>query len=130
MRTFANRRAVFYLGGRTFNHTIKNCIIENDPTTPETDFRADLPGVTIQSNAFTFAPDSSGAGASFRTYSAGIFHRNTPPADANGTNRARLDTAIVVSPTLTIRGNKETQFIGNELRGFSYGIASIGLGAL
>ena len=130
LRTFANRRAVFYLGTRTFNHTIKNCIIENDPSTPETDFRADLPGVTIQSNAFTFAPDSSGAGASFRTYSAGIFQRNTPPSDANGTNRARLDTAIVVSPTLTVRGNKENKFIGNEIRGFSYGIASIGIGAL
>lgn len=130
LRTFANRRAVFYLGGRTFNHTIKNCIIENDPSTPETDFRADLPGVTIQSNAFAFAPDSSGAGASFRTFSAGIFQRNTPPSDANGTNRARLDTAIVVSPTLTYRGNKENKFIGNEIRGFSYGIASIGIGAL
>ena len=129
LKTYANRRAVFYLGQRSYNNTIKNCLIEMDPSTPELDFWSTLPGVTIESNAFKFGPDSAGFGGSFATYTAGIFQRNRPPANDFGNNVEKLDTAIVEN-NITYLGNKANKFIGNEIRGFAYGIASIGIGTL
>ena len=38
LKTPANRRAVVYFGNRTYNTTVKNCLIEMDPSTPETEF--------------------------------------------------------------------------------------------
>jgi len=129
LRTFANRRAVFYVGRRAYNNTIQNSIIELDPTTPELDFWNTLPGVTIESNAFKFGADSTGFGANFSTFTAGIFQRNTPPANEFGNNREGLDTGIVIN-NVTYLGNKANKFIGNEIRGFAYGIATIGIGTL
>ncbi|MBK9249201.1 MAG: hypothetical protein IPM69_14085 [Ignavibacteria bacterium] len=129
LRTFANRRAVFYVGKRAYNNTIKNCIIELDANTPELDFWSTIPGVTIESNAFKFGADSSGFGANFSTFTAGIFQRNMPPANEFGNNREGLDTGIVLN-NVTYYGNKANKFIGNEIRGFAYGIASIGIGTL
>ena len=129
LRTFANRRAVFYIGKRAFNNTIKNCILELDANTPELDFWSTLPGVTIESNAFKFGPDSAGFGANFSTFTAGIYQRNMPPANEFGNNIEKLDT-VIVENNVTYYGNKANKFIGNEIRGFAYGIASIGIGTL
>ncbi|MBS1537143.1 MAG: hypothetical protein JST20_05290, partial [Bacteroidetes bacterium] len=129
LKTYANRRVVFNVGRRAYNNTIKNCIIELDPSTPEFNFWSTLPGVTIESNAFKFGPDSSGFGGNFNTYTAGIFQRNTPPANEFGNNKEGNDTSIVEN-NITYNGNKSNRFIGNEIRGFAYGIASIGIGTL
>ncbi|MBS1537786.1 MAG: hypothetical protein JST20_08570, partial [Bacteroidetes bacterium] len=129
LKTYANRRAVFYIGQRAYNNTIKNCIIELDPSTPEFNFWSTLPGVTIESNAFKFGADSTGFGGSYATYTAGIFQRNKPAANDFGNNIEKLDTAIVEN-NITYYGNKANRFIGNEIRGFAYGIASIGIGTL
>ncbi|MCZ2133101.1 MAG: T9SS type A sorting domain-containing protein [Bacteroidetes bacterium] len=132
LHTFANRRAVFYVGQRAYNNTIRNCIIEMDPSTPSTPavgLLANLPGVTIQNNGFTFGPDSTGTGSNFQTYTAGIVQRNIPPANIFGNNREGLDT-VIVENNVVYRGNKQNRFIGNEIRGFSFGIVSLGIGTL
>ncbi|MFN8358855.1 MAG: GEVED domain-containing protein [Candidatus Kapaibacterium sp.] len=129
LRSYANRRAVFYIGKRAYNNTVKNCIIELDPSTPELDFWSTLPGVTIESNAFKFGADSAGFGGNFSTFTAGIFQRNMPPSNEFGNNIEKLDT-VIVENNVTYYGNKANKFIGNEIRGFGYGIASIGIGTL
>lgn len=104
----------FYCTQGSVNNTIKNTIIEVAPdVTPR--FSNSLPIVRYNagSNAFRFDQDVRTNNVS---YTAGIIHRDT----VNPDNRGNLDTI----PGMNNRFN------GNEISGFGYGIASMGIGAL
>ena len=127
--TGSNRKAVFYMGQRSNNISIMNNLIENDPSTPETEYWSAVPLISIDQSNLLFAKDSIGSGATLFTFSAGIAQRNVPPADEFGSNRAGLDTAIVEN-NITYRGNKQNKIVNNEITGFGIGVMSLGIGTL
>ena len=129
LKTPANRRAVVYFGNRTYNTTVKNCLIEMDPSTPETEFWSTIPRVAIDQSNMLFPRDSNTATSIPSYFSAGIVQRNVPPADQFGSNRLGLDTALVEN-NITYRGNKENKIQNNEITGFGIGVMSIGMGVL
>jgi hypothetical protein len=129
LKTPANRRAVVYFGNRTYNTTIKNTLIEMDPSTPETEFWSQIPRVAIDQSNMLFPRDSNTATTPPSFFSAGIVQRNVPPADQFGSNRLGLDTALVEN-NVTYRGNKENKIQNNEITGFGIGVMSIGMGVL
>ncbi len=129
LKTAANRRAVVYFGNRTYNTTVKNCLIEMDPSTPETEFWSAIPRVAIDQSNILFPRDSNTATTPPSFFSAGIVQRNVPPADQFGSNRLGLDT-VIVENNITYRGNKENKIQNNEITGFGIGVMSIGIGVL
>ena len=129
LKTPANRRAVVYFGNRTYNTTVKNCLIEMDPSTPETEFWSTIPRVAIDQSNMLFPRDSNTATTPPSFFSAGIVQRNVPPADQFGSNRLGLDT-VIVENNITYRGNKENKIQNNEITGFGIGVMSIGIGVL
>ncbi|MFM8457025.1 MAG: hypothetical protein ACKOAK_09680, partial [Ignavibacteria bacterium] len=129
LKTPANRRAVVYFGNRTYNTTVKNCLIEMDPSTPETEFWSSIPRVAIDQSNMLFPRDSNTATTPPSFFSAGIVQRNVPPADQFGSNRLGLDT-VIVENNITYRGNKENKIQNNEITGFGIGVMSIGIGVL
>jgi len=129
LKTPANRRAVIYFGNRTYNTTVKNCLIEMDPSTPETEFWSIIPRVAIDQSNMLFPRDSNTATTPPSFFSAGIVQRNVPPADQFGSNRLGLDT-VIVENNITYRGNKENKIQNNEITGFGIGVMSIGIGVL
>lgn len=129
LRTPANRKAVVYFGNRTYNTTIKNCLIEMDPSTPETEFWSSIPRVAIDQSNLLFPRDSNTTTTPPQFFSAGIVQRNLPPADQFGSNRLGLDT-VLVENNITYRGNKGNKIEGNEITGFGIGVMSIGIGTL
>ena len=119
-----NRAIPFYFGQGASNYTVKNVKIE--PITGRASvYRPNalaLPMPTFaQSNQqFRFMPDVSTTSPSI-TVSAGILLRNSAPIDVvAGRNVRNADT---------IR-NQNNRFENNEIRGFGYGIASVGIGPL
>ncbi|MFZ9760126.1 MAG: GEVED domain-containing protein [Candidatus Kapaibacteriota bacterium] len=129
LKTPANRRAVVYFGNRTYNTTIKNCLIEMDPSTPETEFWSTIPRVAIDQSNLLFLRDSNATVFPAQFFSAGIVQRNLPPADQFGQNRLGLDT-VLVENNITYRGNKENKIQNNEITGFGIGVLSVGIGVL
>jgi hypothetical protein len=129
LKTPANRRAVVYFGNRTYNTTVKNCLIEMDPSTPETEFWSTIPRVAIDQSNMLFPRDSNTATTPPSFFSAGIVQRNVPPADQFGSNRLGLDT-VIVENNITYRGNKDNKIQNNEITGFGIGVMSIGIGVL
>ena len=129
LKTPANRKAVVYMGGRTYNTTIKNCLIEMDPSAPETEFWSVIPRIAIDQSNLLFAPDSNASVIPAQFFSAGIVQRNLPPADQYGQNRSGLDT-VLVENNITYRGNKENKIQNNEITGFGIGVLSLGIGVL
>ncbi len=111
-------RTVFYLAQGASNVTIKNCIIRGDyNTTPS--FDADLPKMVFNSaqSQFLYEDDIRTSG----TYSAGILLRSLPPTDDKQTsNLNALDSLF----------NQNNVIENNEITGFGYGIASMGMGVL
>jgi hypothetical protein len=129
LKTPANRKAVAYFGSRTYNTTIKNCLIEMDPSAPETEFWSTIPRVAIDQSNLLFARDSNATVFPAQFFSAGIVQRNLPPADQFGSNRLGLDT-VLVENNITYRGNKGNKIQNNEITGFGIGVMSLGIGVL
>ncbi len=106
--------SVFYLSSGSSNIAVRNCIIGNaDGVVPT--YADSLPQVQFNpgSNQFRFEGNTRNTTISF---TAGITQRDT----VNPDNFGNLDTLI----------NTNNKFIGNEISGFGYGIASIGIGPL
>lgn len=117
LRATTPHRAPFYLGDGTQDVSIKNCIIRNAPgTTPS--YATSLPKIIYGFNLFQYEPDARQVGPTLYTYSAGIVSRQKIPTGQSGNNAERLDTVI----------GRNNKFIGNEITGFGYGIATMGLG--
>lgn len=116
----SNFRAPIYIADGSENISIKNCIVGNkyDNNTsktyslPLTGYNANVPGFTFEDNEETS-----------RSYSAGILLRNKTPYDElshTAINRYALDTVCI----------NNIKVENNEITGFGYGIASMGIGAL
>jgi hypothetical protein len=103
-----------YLSQGSTHHTVKNTIIDVAPdVAPHFDHTLPVVRYNAGSNAFRFDPDVRTGNVS---YTVGILSRDTISTD----NRGNLDTIP----------NAFNTFSGNEISGFGYGIASMGLGAL
>jgi hypothetical protein len=119
-----NRAIPFYFGQGASNYTVKNVKIE-PVTGPATIYRASalalpMPSFTQANQQFRFTPDVSTTVPSI-SVSAGIMLRNSAPIDVvAGRNVRNADT---------IR-NQNNRFENNEIRGFGYGIVSVGIGPL
>ncbi len=110
-------KAVFYLGDGASNNTITNCIIEGNGTE---DYKCSLP-LTVFSAAqggFRYEPDKR---SNTLAYTAGVVMRSKAPIDAKfNSNQKNLDTLTNNNNTIT----------NNEITGFAYGVASMGIGQL
>ncbi len=113
-RTDRDMAIPFMFGRGSSNYTVRNCVIEaangkactKAITLPEYD-----PGF----NRFTYRTDLD------QTVSAGIMLRNTMPFNTvTGNNSSNLDTLF----------NQNNVFEGNVIRGFAYGILSVGAGPI
>ncbi len=112
-------RAVFYLGDGSSNISITNCILGNAPSaTPS--YGSSLPRVFYTNGRFTYESDVRTISGVPTTYSAGIVSRNKVPVGASGNNTEALDTNL----------NSGNNFSNNEISGFGYGIATMGMGTL
>ncbi len=110
-------RTVFYLSQGTSNVTIKNCIIKGDyNTTPS--FDAKLPKMVFNSAQSQFLYEENIR--SYETFSAGILLRSVPPTTRETANLYALDSLF----------NQNNVIENNEITGFGYGIASMGMGVL
>lgn len=103
-----------YLSSGSSNIQIRNLLIEHQ-TGVVPSYASSLPVVQYNggSQQFRFDPNTRNNTIS---YTAGITQRDT----INPDNLGNLDTLI----------NQNNKFIGNEINGFGYGIASMGMGAL
>ncbi len=110
-------KAVFYLGNGASNNTIKNSIIEGNGTE---DYKCSLP-LTVYSAAqggFKFEPNKR---SNTLAYTAGIVMRSQAPINKKfNANTDLLDTLSNDNNTIT----------NNEITGFAYGVASMGIGQL
>ncbi len=110
-------KAVFYLGNGASNNTIKNCIIEG---TDAGSYKCSLP-LTVYSAAqggFKYEADKR---SNTLTYTAGVVMRSTVPINAKYlANTDKLDTLV----------NTNNVIMNNEISGFAYGVASMGIGQL
>lgn len=111
-------KAPFYLGRGTSNVTIKNILIEN----LNNEAYCDLPKAMFNSgtSAFVYEADNRSTQSKIETYSSGIVLRSTVPKDKNQANAINLDTLF----------NQKNLIVGNEIKGFGYGIVSLGNGVL
>ncbi len=110
-------KAVFYLGNGASNNTIKNCIIEG---TDAGSFKCSLP-LTVYSAAqggFKYEADKR---SNTLAYTAGIVMRSKAPINEKfNANTDGLDTLV----------NANNVIMNNEISGFAYGVASMGIGQL
>jgi hypothetical protein len=125
-------RAAIYIGRGVSNVAIRNCHIEDSSASGQRRNNLTLPQqVRRQTNsgiAFDYDSDINVVGGVAVSYSAGIVNRNVTPFNDNllsvaGQSRPfpnpdRLDTLI----------NSNNIFENNVIRGFGYGIASMGAG--
>jgi len=108
----------FYLGRGTENVTIKNVIIENN--TPTLACATWLPMTSYNpTNGFQFQADTLLSGGVVSGYSAGIVNRST----LFGTEQAQIMRVDTIPNTNNV-------ISGNEIKGFGYGIVSLGIGQL
>ena len=112
-------RAPFYMGDGGQNITLKNLVIENAPGTAAS-YATSLPQVFYTNGQYTFEADVRTVAGQPRTYSAGVVSRSKMPVGITGNNGERLDT---------IKNNNNV-LMGNEIRGFGYGIVTLGMGDL
>ena len=112
-------RAPFYMGDGGQNITLKNLVIENAPGTAAS-FATSLPQVFYTNGQYTFEADVRTVAGQPKTYSAGVVSRSKMPVGITGNNGERLDT---------IKNNNNV-LMGNEIRGFGYGIVTLGMGDL
>jgi hypothetical protein len=111
------QRAVVYLQDGTHNVRIENCLIKNAPgATPS--YATSIPIINYGFNLFVFQPDVRQVGTTTLTYSAGIVSRQKLPTGNSGNNAERLDTVV----------GSDNTFENNEITGFGYGIATMGIG--
>jgi hypothetical protein len=110
-------KAMFYLGNGASNNTIKNCIIEG---TDAGSFKCSLP-LTVYSAAqggFKYEADKR---SNTLAYTAGIVMRSKAPINEKfNANTDGLDTLV----------NANNVIMNNEISGFAYGVASMGIGQL
>lgn len=106
--------SAFYLSSGSTNIQIRNVLIEHQAGQIPS-YATSLPVVQYNggSQQFRFDPNTRNNTVS---YTAGITQRDT----INPDNFGNLDTIA----------NTNNKFIGNEINGFGYGIASMGIGAL
>lgn len=109
------QRAAIYFGRGSFNYSIENCLIEDGSTARS--FASSLPLQVYNrtQNTLTHQLDIRTGNV---TYSAGVVNRSTLPVNRLGSNVSNYDT--LANQNIIIRGN--------EISGFGYGVASIGLG--
>lgn len=110
-------RAPFYLGDGSKNIQLKNLIIRNAPSSTPS-YAVALPTINFISNQFQYQADVRTVGATTVTYTAGIVSRQKIPTGRDGNNSEKADT---------IAGFRNV-FNNNEISGFGYGIASMGVG--
>lgn len=110
-------RAPFYLGDGTHDVTVRNCVIRNAPGTVPS-YATSLPKIIYGFNLFQYEPDVRQVGSTINTYSAGCVSRQKIPTGQSGNNAERIDTVI----------GRDNKIIGNEITGFGYGIATMGIG--
>ncbi len=110
-------KAVFYLGNGASHNAIKNCIIEGNGAA---DYKCALP-LTVFSAAqggFKYEEDKR---SNTLAYTAGIVMRSKAPIDKKfNSNQKNLDTLT----------NSYNVIMNNEITGFAYGVASMGIGQL
>ncbi|MBI2793345.1 MAG: T9SS type A sorting domain-containing protein [Ignavibacteria bacterium] len=110
-------RAPFYLGDGTHDVAIRNSIIRNAPGAVPS-YATSLPKIIYGFNLFQYEQDVRQVGSTIYTYSAGCVSRQKIPTGQSGNNAERIDTII----------GKDNDIIGNEISGFGYGIATMGIG--
>lgn len=112
-----------YMGGGSKNIAIKNLIIENGNET-NTGCATLLPSVKYAAGqGFDFEGDINYLSSGSKSYSAGIAMRSSlPPRALQDTNRY-----LVIYDTIP---NSNNILEGNDIRGFGYGIISLGYGPL
>lgn len=107
-----------FIGGAS-NFFIENCILDGAQYNPSQSFPCELPEVFYSGRTqseFIYDPVIEPG----RVFTAGVFFRNMPPMDENKVNQYRLDTLVM----------KNNRIVGNDIRGFGYGIVSLGIGQL
>ncbi len=110
-------KSVFYLGNGASNNTIKNCIIEG---TDAGSYKCSLP-LTVYSSAQGGFKYEANKRSNTLTYTAGVVMRSTVPINAKfQANTDQLDTLV----------NANNVIMNNEISGFAYGVASMGIGQL
>lgn len=115
----SNQGQAFFLGRGSHDITIKNLIIEN--ATPKIADKYELPRMRwTPADGFRYTADSIPTADKIYGFSAGIANRATLTNDIFETTVLRVDTVQ----------NSNNKFIGNEISGFGYGIATMGIGPL
>ncbi len=115
----SNQGQAFFLGRGSHDITIKNIIIEN--ASPKIADKYELPRMRwTPADGFRYTADSIPTADKIFGFSAGIANRATLTNDIFETSVLRIDTVQ----------NSNNKFIGNEISGFGYGIATMGIGPL
>lgn len=115
----SNQGQAFFLGRGSHNITIKNLIIEN--ASPKIADKFELPRMRwTPADGFRYTADSIPTADRIYGFSAGIANRATLTNDIFESTVLRVDTVQ----------NSNNKFIGNEISGFGYGIATMGIGPL
>lgn len=120
LETNSEFRAPVYLASGAKNIGIKNCIIEN-ANGANISYACQLPLSSLGNGGIGFAQEPNKVDS--RTFSAGILIRNIIPAneiDDISYNQFKLDTVV----------NQNNNIISNEISGFAYGVADMGIGIL
>ncbi len=117
--TTNNQGQAFFLGRGAHDVRIENIIIEN--ATPSIADKIELPRMKwTPSEGFKYTLDSIPTADKVYGFSAGIANRGTLTNDLFESTQLFIDTVK----------NSNHKFINNEISGFGYGIASMGIGPL
>jgi len=115
----SNQGQAFFLGRGSHDISIKNVIIEN--ASPKIATKTTLPRTKWSpSDGFQFTADSIPTPDGILGFSAGIANRGSLTSDIFESRTLFIDTVQ----------NSNNKFIGNEITGFGYGIATMGIGVL
>lgn len=114
-----NFRTVFYLGQGASNNTIKNIRMKDGAANPAAG--CNLPKTTFNASNNLFGFEKN------QNYTAGILMRSIVPYDANIYTKTNALINTYMIDTLV---NHNNVIDNNIIKGFTYGIASLGIGAL
>jgi hypothetical protein len=114
-----NQGQAFFLGRGSHDISIKNVIIENATPSIATDITLPV-AQWSPSDGFKYTADSIPTPDAVYGFSAGIANRGSLTSDLFESNTLFIDTVQ----------NSNNKFIGNEITGFGYGIATMGIGVL
>lgn len=121
LNSTAKFQTVVHLQGGASNFFVKNCILEGKTFAPNISYDCELPEVFYSGQTLSqFSYDENYRAADKETFTTGVLLRNIPPMNKDKVNEFTLDTINISHNIIS----------GNDIRGFGYGIVSLGIGQL